>query len=76
MNHIGFQTISDANGNLSNVIVPIEFWRKIQSELEKNHLLELHSAKCEPQPKFGSAKGLIDIADDFDEPLEDLRGYV
>jgi predicted DNA-binding antitoxin AbrB/MazE fold protein len=24
---------------------------------------------------FGSAKGLISIADDFDEPLEDFREY-
>lgn len=31
----------------------------------------------EPQlrPQFGSAKGLITIADDFDEPLEDFAEY-
>ncbi len=26
--------------------------------------------------KFGSAKGLITIADDFDEPLEDFQEYM
>ncbi|MDQ3130085.1 MAG: DUF2281 domain-containing protein [Acidobacteriota bacterium] len=26
-------------------------------------------------PKFGSAKGKIEIADDFDEPLEDFAEY-
>ncbi len=26
--------------------------------------------------KFGSAKGKIKIADDFDEPLEDFREYM
>lgn len=26
-------------------------------------------------PKFGSAKGLIKIADDFDEPLADFEEY-
>ena len=26
--------------------------------------------------KFGSAKGLIKISDDFDEPLEDFRDYM
>src|SRR5262249_28599476 len=26
-------------------------------------------------PKAGSCKGLIEIADDFDEPLEELREY-
>ena len=25
---------------------------------------------------FGSAKGLIEMADDFDEPLEDFREYM
>lgn len=27
------------------------------------------------QPKFGSARGLIELAEDFDAPLEDLREY-
>lgn len=26
--------------------------------------------------QFGSAKGLITMADDFDEPLEDFKGYM
>ena len=26
--------------------------------------------------KFGSAKGMIQIADDFDEPLEDFKEYM
>jgi hypothetical protein len=25
--------------------------------------------------RFGSAKGLIEMAEDFDEPLEDFREY-
>ncbi len=28
-----------------------------------------------PVPKFGSAKGLFTLADDFDEPLEDFDEY-
>ena len=27
------------------------------------------------RPRFGSAKGLIEIAEDFDAPLEDLKDY-
>jgi antitoxin (DNA-binding transcriptional repressor) of toxin-antitoxin stability system len=30
----------------------------------------------EPRPKFGSAKGLIWMSDDFDEPLEEFREYM
>jgi hypothetical protein len=29
-----------------------------------------------PRPRFGSAKGLIHIAPDFDEPLEDFKPYM
>lgn len=28
------------------------------------------------RPQFGSAKGLITISDDFDEPLEEMREYM
>jgi antitoxin (DNA-binding transcriptional repressor) of toxin-antitoxin stability system len=29
-----------------------------------------------PRPKFGSAKGLVWMSDDFDEPLEELKEYM
>jgi antitoxin (DNA-binding transcriptional repressor) of toxin-antitoxin stability system len=29
-----------------------------------------------PYPKFGSAAGLIEMSDDFDEPLEDFEEYM
>lgn len=29
-----------------------------------------------PRPQFGSAKGLITMSDDFDEPLEDFEEYM
>ena len=28
-----------------------------------------------PSPKFGSAKGLVKMTEDFDEPLEDFQAY-
>lgn len=28
------------------------------------------------KPTFGSAKGLVKVGDDFDEPLEDFEDYV
>jgi len=28
------------------------------------------------RPQFGSAKGLVTISDDFDEPLEDFKDYI
>ena len=32
-------------------------------------------SRAKPQRQFGSAKGLITIAEDFDEPLDDFREY-
>ncbi len=32
-------------------------------------------SEAEPRPKFGSAKGLVEMSDDFDEPLEDFEAY-
>ena len=29
-----------------------------------------------PYPKFASAKGLVEMSDDFDEPLEDFKEYM
>ena len=34
------------------------------------------TTSIKPRPKFGSAKGLIEISDDFDEPLEDFKDYM
>lgn len=29
-----------------------------------------------PRPRFGSAKGLITMSDNFDEPLDDFKPYM
>ena len=31
--------------------------------------------RAKKHPKFGSAKGKIDMSPDFDEPLEDFKDY-
>ena len=33
-------------------------------------------SKKQIKPQFGSAKGMITIAEDFDEPLEDFSEYM
>ena len=33
------------------------------------------SSTLSPKPQFGSAKGLIKIGTEFDEPLEDFKPY-
>ena len=34
------------------------------------------AAPPKPKPQFGSARGLITIGPDFDEPLEDFKPYM
>lgn len=42
-----------------------------------NQMIRLVPENPAPQPrKAGSAKGMIWMADDFDEPLEDFREYM
>ena len=34
------------------------------------------SDQSKPRQKFGSAKGLVWMSDDFDEPLEEMKEYM
>jgi prevent-host-death family protein len=44
---------------------------------DSQHLVKLVPvATTRPHPQFGSAKGLIIMSDDFDEPLEDFEEYM
>ena len=41
---------------------------------DPHHLVKLVPVSTKkPRPQFGSARGLITISDDFDEPLEDFE---
>nr|VFK42744.1 MAG: Antitoxin component of toxin-antitoxin stability system, DNA-binding transcriptional repressor [Candidatus Kentron sp. SD]VFK48115.1 MAG: Antitoxin component of toxin-antitoxin stability system, DNA-binding transcriptional repressor [Candidatus Kentron sp. SD]VFK79636.1 MAG: Antitoxin component of toxin-antitoxin stability system, DNA-binding transcriptional repressor [Candidatus Kentron sp. SD] len=37
-------------------------------------IIPFHRRK--PIPKFGSARGLVEISDDFDEPIEGFEEYM
>jgi hypothetical protein len=85
MSETQIQYVADPNGNLTSVLIPIELWREIEVELEmaylsrdgnmKKHLLESIQRE-KPQRLFGSAKGQMTIMPDFDEPLEEFKGYM
>lgn len=38
--------------------------------------METPKVSEKPKPQFGSAKGMIHIGPDFDEPLEDFQPYM
>ncbi len=43
--HLAIQYISDEDGDVTAVVVPIELWRDIASELETNYLLSSETMK-------------------------------
>ncbi len=44
---------------------------------DKGTIFQLIQVKPKkPQPKFGSAKGLISMAENFDKPLDDFKDYM
>lgn len=45
------------------------------SQDEKSAVKLVPTSTAKPRPQFGSAKGKIHIADDFDAPLEDFAEY-
>jgi antitoxin (DNA-binding transcriptional repressor) of toxin-antitoxin stability system len=45
-----------------------------KNEKQAVQLVPVEAAQRNPQ--FGSAKGLVVVADDFDAPLEDFREYM
>ena len=55
-------------------ILPEPAQKTVLALVEK--LASQNSASKKPAPKAGSAKGLIQIAPDFDEPLEDFKPYM
>lgn len=45
MSKIAIKYISDEKGNLTDVIVPVELWREIESERETAYLLKSETMK-------------------------------
>ena len=43
---------------------------------DEQPLAKLIALPKKPKRQFGSAKGLIQLQDDFDEPLEDFKEYM
>jgi hypothetical protein len=55
-------------------VLPEPAQKTILDLVEK--LISQNAETQKPKARFGSAKGLIHIAPDFDEPLEDFKPYM
>ena len=63
MNDLEIQTVSNADGEPTAVIVPIELWREIESERETAYLLKSPAMKSRLLAAMQRSEGL---------PLEDV----
>lgn len=73
--------LEDAVNSLSTLIQKVMNGEEVfitQNQKPIAKLVAVSDAPTKPKKliKAGSAKGLIKIADDFDEPLEDFREYM
>jgi antitoxin (DNA-binding transcriptional repressor) of toxin-antitoxin stability system len=70
-------SLEDAKIQLPDLIDAAVGGEEIIIAKDAQHLVKLVPvATAKPHPQFGSAKGLITLSDDFDEPLEDFKDYM
>ena len=70
-------TLDDAKKKLDDLIAAAVKGDEVVITKEDRPVVKLVPvARTKAQPRFGSAKGLITMAEDFDEPLEDFGEYM
>lgn len=68
--------IEEAKTHLPDLIDAAVNGEEVIIAKDEQHLVKLVPvARANSRPQFGSAKGLITMSDDFDEPLEDFAEY-
>lgn len=69
--------VEEAKTHLTDLIDAAVNGEEILITKDEQHVVRLVPvSKAKPRPQFGSAKGLITISDDFDEPLADFDEYM
>ncbi|MGI0490964.1 type II toxin-antitoxin system Phd/YefM family antitoxin [Alkalinema pantanalense CENA528] len=68
--------LQEAGAQLAKLIEEVASGEEVvitRSDGSAFKIVSINSTK--PRPKFGSAKGLISMSDDFDDALEDFKDY-
>ncbi len=68
--------IEEAKSNLPDLIDAAVNGEEVIIAKDEKHLVKLVPISAVKRRKSGSAKGLITMSDDFDEPLEDFAEYI
>jgi prevent-host-death family protein len=68
--------LKEAQGRLAELIDEVASGEEVVITREDGAAFKIVPvAPLPPHPTFGSAKGLVHMAEDFDEPLEDFQAY-
>lgn len=67
--------VAEAQGRLAELITEAAEGEEVVIEAEDGTAARLVPVAMHGIPRFGSAKGMFTIADDFDAPLDDFRPY-
>jgi prevent-host-death family protein len=68
--------LKEAAGRLAELIDEVAHGEEVVITREDGAAFKIVPiAPMAPYPKFGSAKGLVKMGEDFDEPLEDFQAY-
>jgi len=69
-------SIEEAKTTLPDLIEAAVGGDEVRIAKDDQHIVKLVPVSgTKPAPQFGSAKGLITMAEDFDAPLEDFDEY-
>jgi len=69
--------VEDAKSSLPDLIDAAVNGEEVVITKDDQHSVKLVPvSRAKPRPQFGSAKGLISMSADFDEPLEDFAEYI
>ncbi|MEH1998886.1 MAG: type II toxin-antitoxin system prevent-host-death family antitoxin [Nostoc sp.] len=70
-------TLAEASRNLPELIEAALSGEEIIIIKDNQPVVKLTPVSAvKHRPKYGSAKGLVTISDDFDAPLEDFKEYM
>jgi antitoxin (DNA-binding transcriptional repressor) of toxin-antitoxin stability system len=76
-NHMHQVNVEEAKSNLPDLIDAAVNGEEVVIAKDDRHAAKLVPvSQARPRPQFGSARGLISMSDDFDEPLEDFAEYM
>lgn len=68
--------LDQARGNFEELLEKAARGEEIVITRDKKPMVRLVPSGSDRRRKFGSARGLIEVPDDFDEPLDDFADYV